>query len=56
MLILDKIENKQTHQDEVVIEKSTKPNQSGVPFFRPLRDKSDPAIHRHSPILSTLNA
>ena len=56
MLLLYEIENKQTQHDEVVIGNSSKPNQGGVPFFRPLREKIDPAIHRHSPILSTLNA
>jgi hypothetical protein len=56
MLLLYNIENKQTQQDEVVIENSTKPNQGGVPFLRSLRDKSDPAIHRRTPILSIPNA
>lgn len=56
MLLLYEIENKQTQQDEVVIGNSTKPNQGGVPFLRPLCDKIDQAIHRRTPILSTLNA
>lgn len=56
MLFLYEIENKQAQQDEVVIGNSAKPNQGGVPFLRPLRDKIDPALHRRTPILSTLNA
>ena len=56
MLLLYDIKNKQTQQDEVVIENSTKPDQGWVPFLRPLCDKIGPTLHRCLPILSTLNA
>lgn len=56
MLFLYEVKNKQTQQDEVVVGNSTKPKQGGVPGLRSLGDKIDPALHQHSPILSTPNA
>lgn len=56
MLLLYKIENKQTQQDEVVIGNPPQPDQARVPSLRSLRDKTGPTIHRRTPTLSSLNA